>query len=116
MVCVKVIAEDQLSRGVKIAWLPGPLLVKGKFWINAWSLRVAFPVAAIVGSATARVWITSPRCDSKSACAFWIVLFCFRVRFSASTSDKGCVIHPGILFETEAELVCAHPGMVAADI
>src|SRR6185437_16942144 len=84
----------QLSRGLR-----NPLLFAPKDWIKLGDSRWTLPVAETVGNATARVWITSPRDASKSARAFTNVLFCFNVRFSASTIDSGCVIHPAKFVE-----------------
>ena len=66
---------------------------------GAVSTTLAF--ALKVGSATARVSMTNPRDASKSARAFTKALFCFSVRFIASTNDSGCVIQPGEFVEND---------------
>lgn len=69
---------------------------------GAVSTTLAF--ALKFGSATALVSMTRPRDASKSARAFTNALFCVNVRFRASTSDSGCVIHPGELVENGAAI------------
>ena len=90
-----------------------------KVWIKLGDSRWILPAAETVGNATARVWMTNPCDDSKSARAFTRVLFCFNVRFSASTIDNGCVIQPGTFVEIiagEFEYACAHAGIALTKI